>query len=89
MQHELLISRLRAQIGLSVRCSGRACKIIEVLEQGPSLILQCDNGDAVIQGDQFGSATRRVPRTLTVPVLTADGADYHADFQALEIGLDA
>ncbi|QKT04854.1 hypothetical protein HUS23_14055 [Ectothiorhodospiraceae bacterium 2226] len=75
-------ARLRILIGRRVRHQGQDCQIIEVLDDGPTLILQGD--DAVIQANRFGEAHRRVPHTYTVPVCDEHGAP-HAEFLALKL----
>ncbi|MCW9059665.1 MAG: hypothetical protein OQL11_12395 [Gammaproteobacteria bacterium] len=84
MDMENLTSRLRALIGSRLRYQGQSCRVIEILEPGPVLILQCENADGVIQANQYGDATRRVPRTINLSVLNEDGDDFHAEFLLLE-----
>lgn len=72
-------------IGLHVRHDGIACAVIEVLEDGPSLVLQALSDTTTIQPNQYGDATRRVPVTYTVPVLTAEHDALHEEFLALEL----
>ena len=85
MDIEQLQKTLQSLIGRRLTHGGAAYIIIEVLEKGPQLVLQCDAGDAAIQADQFGGATRRVPRTITVPVVDTDGIHFHPDFLALQV----
>lgn len=73
---------LRRHIGRTVRHMGMACRVVEVLDDGPALVLQ--GADAVIQANRFGDAHRRVPHTYTVPVRDAHG-DPHPDFLALHL----
>ena len=84
MDMENLTSRLRALIGSRLRYQGQSCRVIEVLEPGPVLILECENAHGVIQANQYGDATRRVPRTINLSVLNEDGDDFHAEFLLLE-----
>lgn len=74
--------RLRRLIGARVVHQGAECVVIEVLEDGPSLVLQ-DRVSRSIQDDQFGEPSREVPETYTVPVLAADRRAFHPDFAAL------
>lgn len=70
---------LRHIIGKQLNYKGHNCEIIEVLEDGPQLVLrnldvenvEVDNGDTrnPIQPNQFGEAHRRTPETFTVPAL--------------------
>ncbi len=81
---DINLEQLRTCIGQELEFEGQHCRIIELLEDGPALILVCDSSMAVIQANQYGDATRRVGRTRTVPVYSADGS-YHADFLKLNL----
>ncbi|HHS97702.1 MAG TPA: hypothetical protein ENK08_07355 [Chloroflexi bacterium] len=81
---EISLDQLRGMIGLEVRFLGWRCHVIEVLEDGPSLVLQ-ESDTHTIQPDQYGNAGRRVPRTHTIPVLTGDRLALHPDFLDLEL----
>lgn len=88
----LSIAQLRCLIGSRVSYEGAVCEIIEVLEDGPALILQYVEDDAasqdahvVIQPDQHGEAHRRVPTIVTVPILSPDGRHYHPAFLQLDV----
>lgn len=78
------IEQLREMIGVQVWHDGMRCEILEVLEDGPSLILVSVDSDT-LQSDQFGNPSRRVPQTHTVPVLTSDGTALHPAFLALDL----
>ncbi len=71
---------LRQLIGRRARYQGARYEIIEILEDGPSLVLQECGNHTIIQADQLGEAHRRVPPTLTltVPVIEKDAADLEA-----------
>ncbi|MBI5462502.1 MAG: hypothetical protein HY941_09990 [Gammaproteobacteria bacterium] len=83
----ITLERLRACIGREVMCAGEPCTVIEVLEEGPTLVLSCQSGNTVVQANQHGEATRRVPRTRTVPVFNADSDQPHPDFLKLNLVL--
>ncbi len=76
-------ARLRSLIGLRVHHMGQDCTIIEVLDDEPAVVLQCDKGSDVIQANQFGDPARRVPATSTVPVFGSDGQTLHPEFEDL------
>lgn len=82
---DITLDQLRRMIGLQVRYEGIVCAIIEVLEDGPSLVLQKSGDTTTIQPNQYGDATRRVPVTYTVPVLTPDRDELHGEFLSLEL----
>ena len=77
--------RLRNLIGLRVHHMGHDCTIIEVLDDDPAVVLQCEKGFDVIQANQFGDPARRVPATSTVPVFGSDGQTLHPEFEDLGI----
>ena len=72
-------------IGQKVVHQGMSCQIIEVIEINTSLVLQAYDKDKVIQMDQHGDAHRRVPNTVTIPVLTSDKTELHPEFLALDL----
>jgi len=73
--HISIVDHLRELIGSNVRHHGIKFVIIEILEDGPALVLQDCEHHTTIQADQHGEAHRRVPktRTVTIPV-DEDGA---------------
>ncbi len=79
------IENLRDTIGQRVRFHSVVFEIIEVLEDGPSLVLQDCEKHTSIQPDQHGEAHRRVPETMTLPILmTADG-ELDSDAMGIEL----
>ena len=81
----ITIQQLRGMIGLYVIHNGIPCQIIEVLEDGPSIVLQSISDEGTIQGNQHGDATRRVRETFTIPVLSKDKTEIHPHYLALDI----
>lgn len=79
------LDTLRGLIGRRVRHHGLECRIIEVLEDGPALVLQDLSPRDVIQPDQHGEAHRRVAELYTVLAWDAGLDAAHADFAALEL----
>ena len=63
-----LLMQLRTLVGRTLTYDGHTCQVIEVLEQDSALVLRCMDGERVIQGNQFGEATRRVRRCHTLPL---------------------
>ena len=84
---DLSLDRLRAYIGRELDFDGHHCRIVEFLEDGPALVLSCETAAPIIQPNQHGDATRRVAQTRTVPILTPDGNELHADFLKLNLSL--
>ncbi|MFW2439869.1 MAG: hypothetical protein ACN4GR_10905 [Arenicellales bacterium] len=78
------VNELRAMIGMRVCYLGNHGIIIEVLEDGPSLVLQ-NTSTAAIQSNLHGHPTRRSPQTLTVQVLSENGTALHKEFLDLDL----
>ena len=81
----ITLYQLRGMIGTQVVHQGEGYQIIEVLEQSTELVLLKLENATTIQTDQHGDARRRVPHTLTIPVLTADRTELHPTFLALDL----
>ena len=81
---EITTVQLRSMIGLSVRYEGRFCRVIEVLDEGPSIILETAEQHRRIQPDQHGEAHRKVPLTYLVEILSADQLEFSASFLSIE-----
>lgn len=84
----ITLEQLRRMIGVKVRYEGASWQVIEVLEDGPSLVLESLHAPKVIQADKFGDGHRRGVEYLTVPVLTADRRELHPQFLALDLEED-
>ncbi len=80
----ITLNQLRGMIGQRVRHEGEAWEVVEVLEDGPALVLQRE-GRAVLQADQYGQPGRRIPEHVVVRVLTPAGDALHDEFLALEL----
>ncbi len=80
----ITLDQLRGMIGLRVLHMDCECQVVEVLEDGPSLVLMDMEAHSTIQPDQHGEAHRRVPVTYTVPVLDPSSGVFSAEFLALE-----
>ena len=80
----LTINQLHGLIGLRVIFQSQPWEIIEILEDGPALVLQDSQRHTVIQPDQYGEAHRRAPSTVTIPVFTLDKTELHPSFLSLD-----
>ncbi|QBQ54296.1 hypothetical protein [Nitrosococcus wardiae] len=69
----IAMTSLRRLIGYQVQHQGIPCQIVEVLEEGPVLVLQEIACNRVIQPDQFGKARRWVPQILEIRVRGSSG----------------
>ena len=72
-------------IGLKVKHQGSYWEIIEILEDGPALVLRDCEMHTVIQADQHGEAHRRVPSTVTIPLFEQDGNELNPALLNLDL----
>lgn len=82
---EIVISleQLRGMIGIKLCYNNNPCQVIEVLEDGPSLVLQ--NFEDNIQKNQHGNAHRRAPETFCIPILSRDKKELSELFLSLDL----
>ncbi len=76
--------QIRSMIGLRVFFEENHCQIIEILDDGPLLVLQTLEHRSSIQADQHGEAHRKVPKTYTIPILSPDHMEFSGEFLTLE-----
>jgi hypothetical protein len=82
----ITVDSLRNLIGYEVHYEGRPCKIIEILEDDIlAVILQHHEHQTTIQADQHGEAHRKVPSTVTLPVIDSDNGGFHPAFDNLNL----
>lgn len=81
---EISIEQLRGLIGIRLYHKNQLYQVIEVLEDGPSIVIQ-HLQELSIQNNQHGEAQRKTPLTHTIPVLTADRKSIHNEFLALDL----
>lgn len=73
-----LIAEMSRLLGEHIVYEGVPCEVIDVLIEGPSLVLaRRDGAESVIQRDEHGDPRRRVPRTYTVPLQSEITPDLH------------
>jgi len=82
---EVDIEQLRNLIGRKALYQGTRCTVIEVLENGPVLVLEACHQVTTIQPDQMGEAHRRVPHTISIPLLNKNKTEFSPAFLELEI----
>ena len=68
-----LLQQLRLLVGKHVEYSGHACRVIEILDSEKAIVLRCESKPPVIQGNQFGEATRRVQQCHTLGLFDEHG----------------
>lgn len=79
------IEALQKSIGQRVRFHDVIFEIIEILEDGPSFVLQDCEQHTAIQPDQHGEAHRRVPETMTLPVILTLNGELDPDAMGIEL----
>ncbi|MEE4380199.1 MAG: hypothetical protein V2J55_22155 [Candidatus Competibacteraceae bacterium] len=60
---------LRILLGQNLTYQGQPYRVIDILEEGPALVLQEYSGRKTIQANQHGEASRWAPQTVTVAIL--------------------
>lgn len=77
--------QLRTMLGLRVSYRGAIYSVLEIIEDGPAIVLEPEATASSIQADAYGNARRQTRTLLTIPVLSADQRQLHPEF--LEIDL--
>ncbi|NNG13575.1 MAG: hypothetical protein HKM22_00275 [Gammaproteobacteria bacterium] len=81
----ITIEQLRGLLGLQVLHQGEVCRVVEVIEDSLSIVVEHEDRDPAIQSDQHGHANRRVPQTAIIPVLNAIGDEFSQQFLCIEL----
>ena len=81
---EMTSDQLHTMIGQCVVFKGVYCQVVEIIEDGPSLVLEDLEAHVGIQPDQHGEAHRRVPKTYTIRVFSPDSNEFTTEFLSLE-----
>ena len=81
---QLDTEQMRSMIGLRVKYHDVYCQVVEIIEDGPSIVLENLERHTSIQADQHGEAHRKVPKTYTITILSKDRYEFSLDFLALE-----
>jgi hypothetical protein len=79
------VTQLRGLLGQRVRHQGLVCMVIEVLDDGPALVLQDCTGKSALLHDQYGEPYGYVARTRLLHVWTEDGRELSTEFLDLEL----
>ena len=79
------IEQIRGLIGLRVIHQSENCRVIEVIEESLSIIVEHEERQPTIQSDQHGHAHRRVPQTTVIKILSKSGNEFDQGFLALEL----
>jgi len=68
------LAQLRAAVGQEVLFEGTRCRVHDLIDEPPVLVLKPLNDPGAIQADTFGKAARRAPGFIEIPVYSEDGA---------------
>lgn len=71
-------SALHALIGKKVSWRDGVGVVVEILEDGPVLVVQAE--DLLIQEDSYGNPRRRSRENRLIQVFNPEGTDYTRDF---------
>ena len=74
---DALSSNLHSLVGRRLVYEGVACQVIDVISDGPTVVLCRTDADGIIQPNQFGEARRRVPQTYMIPFWSQVRDDLH------------
>jgi len=69
-------------IGQQIVHEGKVCILIEIMDDGPSLVFQC-NSEKKIQCNQHGNAHRKSSPTYTIHCLNEQKDDLHPVLKSL------
>lgn len=79
------LRQLRDLVGLEVRHHGDLYLVIDVIEDGPSLVLQDCRQPVTLQNDAFGDALCPVPHTLVLPLWQSGSEEINPEFLNLRV----
>ena len=83
------LQQLRNLIGLEVMHQGVCCRIVEILEHEPALVLEASGPREGIQDNQFGDPHRRVSEVFTIALFDEQReGECHPDLLALGLPLE-
>lgn len=68
------LARLRRAVGQDVVFEGARCRVQDIIEEPPILVLKRLDDPGTIQADTFGKAARRAPGFIEIPVFSDDGS---------------
>ncbi|MCW8841496.1 MAG: hypothetical protein OQK96_11080, partial [Gammaproteobacteria bacterium] len=69
-----LRSELQRLIGQTVNHYGTSCRVVELLENEPALVLEVCHARSSLQETQYGDPGRRVAEIVTIPLFAEPGS---------------
>jgi hypothetical protein len=83
------LQRLRTLIGRDCEFLGKRCRLVEVLADEGTLILETHESLPPIQTDQYGQAAYRANDIMQIPILSQDGTSFSEEILDLFACLSA
>jgi Rps23 Pro-64 3,4-dihydroxylase Tpa1-like proline 4-hydroxylase len=84
MENKEFVELLESWIGLETIFEGKRLRVIEVLNEGPSLVVEELDGALELQENAYGFFEGFAPKTYVVPVFSSlDRHTWHPLVQAL------
>ena len=77
-------SHLQTWLGREVAWRGQRYRVVEVLDDGPALVLESASAAHHIQPDAHGRPHREARDTLLIPLWDPERQERHADFTELD-----
>ena len=77
------LDKLKKLLGQFLNSQGIPCQVIEILADGPALVLRDTSTRKVIQANQYGDAGEWVTETFTVAVFDAQHGGLNPDLPEL------
>jgi len=68
------LAPLRAAMGREVVFEGTRCRVHDLVDEPPVLVLKPLDDPGTIQADTYGRPARRAPGFIEIPVYSEDGA---------------
>lgn len=78
MADETFLNRLRGLIGRDCEHMGSRCRLLEVLPDEGTIVLERSDTLPAIQTDQYGQASHRAQDLVQIPIFGAD-RDHFSD----------
>lgn len=79
----LALKLLTPLIGIQGQQASRVMELVEILHEGPSVVLLDTSSPPSIRADQYGDPRIRSPRTFTLPIISESEPDVHPVLRAM------
>ena len=76
MSNDALLQHLEGLLGREALIEGRRLSVIEILRDGPALVLR-ETGVTTLQDNLYGQSRRHVPRHVQVALVSELGGRLH------------